>query len=517
VGGIGERLRRPAGALLTFLLVLGLSAAARSESASGVTEEDDEFAHALAVGDFDGDGRVDLAVGDWQEDIGGHTNAGAVNVIYSSPSGLKEAGNEVWYQGTVDIGGAPEDFDAFGSELATGDFDNDGFDDLAIGVIGEGVAGEDRAGAVNVIYGSGEGLTADGNQLLLQEEAKDLDRFGLSLAAGDFNNNGFDDLAVGAPGESLEGSGYGAGQVDRFFGSDGGLSETSNPLTQNTLEHDQSEGLDEFGATLAAGQLGAGPGDDLVIGVPREGFGSFDEGAVHVVYGGNTLQQFWHQNVAGIANTRELNDRFGGALAVGNFGHGTPADLAIGVPHEDVEVDAGEVNSAGAVHILYGTPETGLTEDNDQFWHQSKPGIANRIEPNDDFGSTLTTGDFGKSTHADLAVGVTGENFGSGDSMIFSAGVVNVLFGSADGIKAAGDQLWHQNVDGVKDSAETFDRWGSSLASGNFGSGSRADLAIGVPTEDLKGIEDGGAANVLYGTADGLSPAGDQFWHQTVP
>src|SRR5574337_1224048 len=53
--------------------------------------------------DFDGDGFDDLVVGVSGEDIGGIVNAGAVNVIYGSSSGLSSSGNQIWHQDSTDI------------------------------------------------------------------------------------------------------------------------------------------------------------------------------------------------------------------------------------------------------------------------------------------------------------------------------------------------------------------------------------------------------------------------------
>jgi hypothetical protein len=80
------------------------------------------------------------------------------------------------------------------------DFNHDGADDLAIGVPFEGI-GSSPAGAVNVLYGASGGLTGSGSQLFTQvgSAPEPGDWFGWALAAGDFNQGGFADLAAGAP------------------------------------------------------------------------------------------------------------------------------------------------------------------------------------------------------------------------------------------------------------------------------------------------------------------------------
>jgi hypothetical protein len=60
-------------------------------------------------------------------------------------------------------------FDAFGSALAAGDFDGDGFDDLTVGVPDEDIGVSVDAGAVNVLYGSAAGLSSTDNQIWHQD------------------------------------------------------------------------------------------------------------------------------------------------------------------------------------------------------------------------------------------------------------------------------------------------------------------------------------------------------------
>jgi disulfide bond formation protein DsbB len=160
------------------------------------------------------------------------------------------------------------------------------------------------------------------------------------------------------------------------------------------------------------------------------------------------------------------------------------------------------------VHVIYGG-SPGLVAAGNQLWSQNSPGIADAAEIVDFFGRSLAAGNFGKSSHADLAIGAPIETLGAADA----TGVVHVLYGSATGIQAGGDQLWHQNSTGILGTNGDGDTFGWTLAAGNYGKTSQVDLAIGVPSDLVGGVA-AGAVNVLYGTSTGLSQAGDQLWHQ---
>jgi hypothetical protein len=200
-----------------------------------------------------------------------------------------------------------------------------------------------------------------------------------------------------------------------------------------------------------------------------------------------------------------VGDTFGRALAAANFGKSSHADLAVGVRSEDI----GAVAGAGAVNVIYATSR-GLSARGDQLWHQNSSGIAETSDEFDEFGFALAAANFGKSSHADLAVGVPFEDVGA----VADAGAVNVIYGTSTGLSARGDQLWHQDSSGIADAAEMGDELGTSLSAANFGKSSHADLAFGVPPEDVDGVLDAGAVTVLYGTSTGLSARGDQLWHQ---
>jgi hypothetical protein len=155
------------------------------------TTSGDALAAAAAVSveaDFDNDGFADLAVGVPREGVGSAELAGAVNVLDGSANGLTSAGSQLFFQGGGGVSDAAEPFDLFGNALAAGDFDNDGFIDLAIGVPGEDIGTIADAGAVNVLYGSAGALTTTGAQQFFQGSGgvagarEEGDAFGSSLA-----------------------------------------------------------------------------------------------------------------------------------------------------------------------------------------------------------------------------------------------------------------------------------------------------------------------------------------------
>ena len=82
--------------------------------------------------------------------------------MYGSSSGLQASSpaDQTWSQDTSSVKDVAETNDSFGWSLAAGDFNNDGKDDLAVGVPFESVGSVLDAGAVNILYGSSSGLQA---------------------------------------------------------------------------------------------------------------------------------------------------------------------------------------------------------------------------------------------------------------------------------------------------------------------------------------------------------------------
>ena len=123
--------------------------------------------------------------------------------------------------------------------------------------------------------------------------------------------------------------------------------------------------------------------------VPYEHWNDPDTGIVQVLYGTvggltATGDQLWRQDVAGVQGGEEPDDRFGYALAAGDFDGDKYVDLAIGVPYEAI----GTEDQAGAVNVLYGS-SFGLSAAGDQLWYQGSGGLQGTAETGDRFGYAL--------------------------------------------------------------------------------------------------------------------------------
>jgi len=122
----------------------------------GAEEEGDGIGSTVSVGDVNGDGFADIALGIPGEDIGDLTDAGSVALVPGSASGVTGTGTQTFHQDTAGVPGAAENDDQFGVSSALLDVNGDGHLDLAAGSTAE----NSENGAVWVLRGTAGGLTA---------------------------------------------------------------------------------------------------------------------------------------------------------------------------------------------------------------------------------------------------------------------------------------------------------------------------------------------------------------------
>lgn len=426
-------------------------------------------AHAASAGapyDFNGDGRADLAIGAPGATVGGHAKAGAVSVVYGSSGGLKTSTRTLITQNTAGVPGAAEADDAFGSAVASADLNTDGYADLLIGAPGEDVDGDTNDGSAVVIWGSASGLS--GARAVPNPNARDLDRYGQSVAAGDVEADGDLDILVGSTGPVV--LTFINGPFTRSSSFQGGSGASADD------QYATSYGI----TSLAVGHVTASSDTNLVLHGRKPGT---DDAVTHLVtepYIGNYTD--WMQELPA-----------GYVSAVGDIDKDGHADIAIGNERETSADPAGA--KGGKVTVVYGGP-AGLDSSRAPLvLTQDTAGVPGASESGDRFGSEVFLGDVNGDGYADLAVGASGENSG--------AGAVTVLYGSATGLRTTGVQTLGQDTAGVPGASESNDRFGARVLLADHSGDRRAELTVSATGENGDG-----AVWSLRGATTGVTTSG---------
>ncbi|NCT67400.1 MAG: hypothetical protein GXC76_07120 [Rhodanobacteraceae bacterium] len=408
-------------------------------------------ASLAAVGDFDGDGYLDIAIGAPSQARGGAQGAGAVYVVYGTSIGIPSPDfddpQSPWVS-RIESASAGSGTALGVSLAATGDIDGDGRDDLAIGsALGE--FGGSTPGKVWIVRGRPTreatiDVDADTRTTTLTGEAAS-DGFGLVLAGGgDLNGDGRPDLAIGA----VYANGFN-GSTYVLYGS------STPPASIGAAALDGAAGVtfsdsgdfDLSGISLALGGDVNGDGiDDLVIGAlgPNDAASNYVGGA-YVVFGragGWGAGAVDLQALAAGQGTRILGsyyaasgaDSAGSAVAILRDQNGDHIDEIVVADPDASPLGRG---LAGAVGVVYGSstlPASLTFADLDGQRGYQLFGAAG----GDKFGSALAHADVNGDGIDDLAIAAVQRV----NSTSLGTGRVFVHFGRSTEIAARDMAPW---------------------------------------------------------------------------
>ena len=369
----------------------------------------DRFGISVDGGDFNNDGINDILVG--ANSANGIQNTGASYVIF----GKTDAFNSDFDLATLDgsngfaIAGLRENDQLGSSVSAIGDINGDGLEDFALGAPGRFFS-ETNAGQVYVVFGNSTGFDAnvdlaslDGSNGFVIDGVASGGRLGNSVSsAGDFNNDGIDDLVIGAP------------EVDRNKGQAYvvyGKTEFDSELKLANLTQAEgftvtgTENFDEIGSSVSeVGDINNDGIADIVVAGSNEAYVIFGQTSNIANVNPNSLD-----GNNGFAFTTQRISSFDelSVSSAGDFNGDGIEDLIIG----NRQAKPYGQYSAGSVYVVFGQDGDFAANITPDDLDGSNGFILNNLEEFDDLGEGVSSaGDVNGDGFADLLITSDNDN-----------------------------------------------------------------------------------------------------------
>jgi hypothetical protein len=505
---------------------------------------DDGLGMGAAGGDVNGDGRSDVVLTAPYYDVDTGTSvladAGAARLYYGPFEPIEGEMPADEADATV-LGDDFLDWVGYTTQ-GVGDVNCDGVPDFGVG----GVLADETTtdtGAVYIFFGPAAGgstlawqmsmLSASDADLVFYGDAAS-DYAGMAFSTvGDFNDDGCDDFAIGAPGN--DGAATNAGAVYVFYG-DEGLGGVVHSTDADVIFRGQSAG-DQFGTGLhGGGDFDADGIADLFVGAPYRDVTittlfppptNADAGVVYVFLGASGGDAWSGTHAATERDCDYRGQQAGGRAGfrvVGDFDWDASTserndDLAISEPGWDRPGPAG--SDVGRVHVIFR--QTGCSGTN---WLSAADLTFRGKVESGQLGWGLAAGEMRAYQAFEIAMGAPGGAASVGHVYIARNSEPSSLLGAYDVPSATTppsyDVVWLS--DGTLDSYFVAGRLGYSLAMGDIdgfggdywvdGSGG-ADLVIGAPYATVDGNANAGVAYFVYNADIPVDPR-DTWWGDGV-
>ncbi|WP_369169343.1 FG-GAP-like repeat-containing protein [Streptomyces sp. R28] len=375
----------------------------------------------------------------------------------------------------------------------------------------------------------------------------------------DFNGDGYPDLAIGAPGTTVN-TQAGAGSVSVLYGSASGLSTSRRQVLKGpgVPEPEAWEGL--YGTNLQSADLDGDGYADLLSSLKAYVMDLEDGYAVEVNWGGpkglsaTSTRLTWapqgpwkgqftvgdvdgdkHPDLVTLSNDNWMGehpdgtDNGDGTVFHGPFGRdGRPAKKDyFRINPEDPQnyqaITAGDVNGDGVADLAVQSTFVDESDSRgvelllgsaDGFTYK---GLLKDAQGRIIGGEDVEIGDLNKDGYGDIVVGHSNDSYDSDVELPTKGGALAVVHGGPNGVSTTRKPVWiNQDTAGVPGAAEHGDGMGSGLSIGDTNGDGYLDVATGLPGEDFDGLTDAGTVLVLRGSANGLTATGYKSFSQNT-